>query len=110
MIFSNNYLKTFKFYENYKCRENFGEFSYLVEKFPVAAQGIFSVGTLGPLKGYHAPPVWGPGAKAPRTVTKFHFLKRCKVLENESSFQKYKHFSCLKTLFFEEKIRKIEYI
>ena len=26
-----------------------------------------------PLKGYHAPPAGGPGAKAPRTVAKFHF-------------------------------------
>ena len=51
------------------------------------------------LKGYHAPPAGGPGAKAPRTVTKFHFLKRCKVLENESSFQKYQHFLAQKIYF-----------
>ena len=40
----------------------------------------------------------------------FHFLKRFKVLENESNFQKYQHFSCPKNLFFEEKIRKMEHI
>ena len=46
------------------------------------------------------PPAGGPGAKAPRTVAKFHSFKRCKVLENESSFQKYQHFSCQKIYFF----------
>ena len=35
--------------------EKFGEFSYLVEKLTVATQGIFSGGTLGPLKDYQAP-------------------------------------------------------
>ena len=39
-MFSKNYLKIFKFYETYKSRENFGEFSYLVEKFTVTALGI----------------------------------------------------------------------
>ena len=63
-------------------------------------------GTPRPLKGYHAPPAGGPGAKAPRTVAKFHFFKRCKVLENESSFQKYQHFSCQKNLFFLRKNSK----
>ena len=43
-------------------------------------------------KGYHGPPAGGSGAKDPRTVATFHFLQRCKVLENESSFQKYQHF------------------
>ena len=56
-----------------------------------------------PLKGYHAPPAGGPGAKAPRTVAKFHFFKRFKVLENESIFQKYQHFLY-------ETFRKIEHI
>ena len=56
----NNYLKTFKFYETYKDRENFGEFSYLVKKFTLAA-----VGTLGPLKDYQAPPAGGPGGEGP---------------------------------------------
>ena len=67
-------------------------------------------GTPRPLKGYHAPPQGVRGAKAPRTVAKFHFFKRCKVLENESSFQKSQYFSCPKNLFFQEKIRKIEHI
>ena len=58
-------------------------------------------GTPRPLKGYHAPPAGGPGAKAhPRAVAKFHFFKRFKVLENESSFQKYQNFSCPKNPFF----------
>ena len=75
--------KTFKFYETYERRENFSEFSYFAKKFPVAAGEIISVGTLGPLKDYQALPAGGPGAKAPRTVAKFHFLKRFKVFENE---------------------------
>ena len=61
---------------------------------------FFGGGTPRPLKGYHAPPAGGPGAKAPRTVAKLHFFKRCKVLENESSFQKYQYFSCPKNLFY----------
>ena len=73
MNFSKNYLKIFKFYETFKSREICGEFSYLVEKFTVAVKGIFSGGTLGPLKDYQAPTAGGPGAKAPRTVAKFHF-------------------------------------
>ena len=60
------YLKIFKFYETYKSRENFGEFSYLVEKFTVAVQGIFSVGTLEPLKDYQAnTPRRGSGGRRP---------------------------------------------
>ena len=61
---------------------------------------FFEGGTPRPIKGYHAPPAEGPGAKAPRTVAKFHFLKRFKVLKNESIFQKYQHFSCPKNPFF----------
>ena len=64
-IFSNNYLKIFKLNATYKSRENFGEFYYLVEKFTVAARGIFSVGTLGPLKDYQAPRR-GSGRRRPR--------------------------------------------
>ena len=52
---------------------------------------------------YHAPPKGGPGAKAPRTVAKFHLFKRCKVLANESSFQKYQYFSCPKIYTFSKK-------
>ena len=64
-------------------------------------QDFFSGGERpGHLKAITRPPQGVRGAKAPRTVAKFHFLKRCKVLENESSFQKYQYFSCPKNLFF----------
>ena len=55
-------------------------------------------------------PAGGPGAAALRTVAKFHFLKRFKVLENESIFQKYQHFILPKHPFFLRKISKIEHI
>ena len=62
---------------------------------------ILSGGAPRPLKGYHAPPAGGPGAKAPRTVAKCHFKKQFKVklLEIESIFHKYQHFSCPKNSF-----------
>ena len=60
-------------------------------------------GTPGHQKAITLPLVGGPGAKAPRTVAKFHFFKRFKVLEKESSFQKYQYFSCPKNLFFSKK-------
>ena len=69
------YLKIFKFYETYKSRENFGEFSYLVEKFTVAVQGIFSVGTLEPLKDYQAPPAGGPVGEGPPDGGEVSFFK-----------------------------------
>ena len=47
-------------------------------------QDFFGGGTPRPLKGYHAPPAGGEG---PRTVAKFHFLKRFKLVENESIFK-----------------------
>ena len=62
---SNNYLKIFFFNETYKSRKNFGEFSYLVEKSTVAAQGIFLGGKLRPLKDYQALPAGGQVAKFP---------------------------------------------
>ena len=94
-IFSNNYLKIFKFYESYKCRENFGEFSYLVEKCTVAAQGIFSVGTLGPLKDYQAPPPRrGSGGKGPPDGSEVSFFKTIQ------SIWKWIHFSKMSTFFF----------
>ena len=105
-IFSKNYLIIFKFYETLKAREIFGEFPYLVEKFPVAAKGIFSAGRLQRRKDYQAPTAVGPGGEGPSTVAKFHFFKRCKVLENKSSFQKYQYFSCLTNLFFLRKNSK----
>ena len=55
-------------------------------------------------KGYHAPPAAGPGDEGPRMVAKFKILKRFKVLENESTFQKYQHFSCPKNPFFLRKL------
>ena len=99
-MFSKNNMKICKFYETYKSRENFGEFPYLVEKFTVAAKGIFSGGTLRPLKDYQAPTAGGRGAKAPRKAAKFHFLKRFKVFENEFISQKCQHFSSSKYPFF----------
>ena len=68
----------------------------------------FFMGTLRPFKGTHAPPVGGPGAKAPRMVAKFPFLKRFKVLENESIFQK--KIFLPENPFFQRKNSKIELI
>ena len=62
------------------------------------------------LKAIMRPPQGVRGAKAPRTVAKFHFLNRFKVFENEFIFQKCQHFSPPKDPFFKEKFRKIEYI
>ena len=75
MIFFENYLKIFKFYETYKSREIFGEFPYLVEKFTVATKGIFSGGTLRPLKDYQAPTAGGPGGEGPPDVSEVSFFK-----------------------------------
>ena len=80
------------------------EFRYQVVKFTLAAKGIFSGRTMGPLKDYQAPTGRGPGAKAPWTVAKFHFLKRFKVFENEFIFQKSQHFSFQKDPFILRKI------
>ena len=66
----------------------------------------FSGKRSGPLKDYQAHTAGGPGGEGPRTVAKFHFLKRFKVLENESIFQKEQHFSCQKILFFLIKLSK----
>ena len=60
-------------------------------------------GDTWPPMGNHAPDAGGPGAKAPRMVAKFNILKRFKVLENESIFQKYHHFSCPKKSIFSKK-------
>ena len=103
-MFSKNYLKMFKFYETLKSRENFGEFSYLVEKFTVAAKGIFRRERSGHLKTIKRPPQAVRWAKAPRTVAKFHFLKRFKVIENEFNFQKCQHSSSPEDPFFLRKI------
>ena len=82
-----------------KPREIFGEFSYLVEKFTVAAKGLFRGERSGNLKTINRPPQGVRGAKAPRTVAKFHFLKRFKVFENEFIFQKCQQFSSPKDPF-----------
>ena len=47
-------------------------------------------GNAGSLKLYHGPGRLSGGAGF-RWVAKFHFLKRCKVLEKESIFQRYQH-------------------
>ena len=75
MNFSKNYLKIFKFYETNKSREIFGKFSYLVEKFTVAAKGIFSGGTIGPLKDYQAATAAGPMDKGPPDGSEVSFFK-----------------------------------
>ena len=92
-IFSKNYLKIFKFYETYKSREIFGQFPYLVEKFTVAAKGIFSGGTLGPLKDYQAPPAGGPGGEGPPDGIVVSFFKAIQ------SIRKWIHFSKMSTFF-----------
>ena len=103
-IFSKNYLKIFKFYETYKSREIFGEFYYLVEKFAVAAKGLFRGERSGHEKPIKHPPQGVRGAMAPRTESKFPFWKRLKVFENEFIFQKCQHFSSAKDPFFHKKI------
>ena len=51
--------------------------------------------------GYHAHPAGGPGEK-------FHYFKRCKVLENESRFQKYQYFFLpKKSIFSKKKFEKL---
>ena len=97
-IFSNNYLKNFNFYETYKYREIFAEFCYLVEKFTVAAKGIFSGGTLGPLKDYQAPPAGGPGAEGPPDGSEVSFFKTMQ------SIRKWIEFSKISTFFLPKKI------
>ena len=47
-------------------------------------------------------PAGGLGGRRPREVSEVSFLKRCKVLENESIFQKYQHFPLTKNPFFKE--------
>ena len=54
----------------------------------------------GHLNSIKRPPQGVRGAKAPRMVAKFHFLKRFKVFENEFISQKCQHFSSSKYPFF----------
>ena len=61
--------------------------------------GIFRGERPGHLKAIMRPlPAGGPDGEGPRTITKFHFCKRCKVLENESIFSK-KNFEKLNTFY-----------
>ena len=69
---------------NSTCHKNV-EVSRGVAKF-------FSGERPGLLKAITRPPCRGSGGEGPRTVAKFHFLKRFKVLENESIFHKYQLF------------------
>ena len=75
MNFSKDYLKISKFYDTYKSRAIFVKFYYLVEKFTVAAKGIFSGGTLGSLKDYQAPTAGGPGGEGPPDGSEVSFFK-----------------------------------
>ena len=79
----------------------------------VAWPGYFSAGggRPGHLKAITRPPEGVRGRRPPpRTVAKFHFFKRCKFeckrCKNESSFQKYQHFSSPKIYFFLRKNSK----
>ena len=49
----------------------------------------------------------GSEGEGPRTIARFQFLKRFKVLENESIFQKYQHFSCPKSPFYKNNFDKL---
>ena len=52
----------------------------------------------------------GPVAAVPMIVTKCKILKRFRVLENESIFPEFQHFSCARKSIFLEQFRKIEHI
>ena len=64
-----------------------------------------------PPNGYHSPTAGGLGSKAHRRVAKFKFLKRFKVLENESIFQTFFSIYLARNIhFIYEDFRKIEQI
>ena len=65
MNFFEKLFEIFKFDETYKSREIFWEFSYLVEKFTVAAKGIFSGERTGHLKTIKRPPQGVRGRRPP---------------------------------------------
>ena len=64
----------------------------------------FFWGTPRPFKGYHVSPQGVRGA-ASRIVTKFKILKRIKLLENESFFQGFLHYS--QKCIFQRKFQKL---
>ena len=75
--------------------------------FTVASPGFFSGGGVPrPLKGYHAPPAGGPGAKAPRTGAKFHFYNDSKYLKMNSFFKNVNIFLLLKSIFSKKNFEK----
>ena len=68
---------------------------YIIGQSTLAFSGVGRIlvreeggGNSWPPKGYHAPPAGGGLRPPPRMVAKFKILKRFKVLENESIFQK----------------------
>ena len=73
---------------------------------------IYSGGLSGLLKAITRSPQGVRGRRPPptRTVARFHYLKRVKVLENESIFKNINIFSCLKIHFFPRKISKIGHL
>ena len=74
----------------------------------VASPGFFRGELPGHLKAITPPPLGGSGDGRPPMITKFKILKWFKVLENESIFQKYQHFSCPKNQFFLRKIANLQ--
>ena len=46
-----------------------------LRNFPLAAKGIFSGGTLGPLKDYQAPTAGGQGGEGPPDGSEVSFFK-----------------------------------
>ena len=71
--------------------------------------GFFrGVGMPQPRKGYHAPPQWSGAAPPTHDGSEVSFLKGFEVLENESIFQKYQHFSCPKNTFFKKNFEQLD--
>ena len=91
-FFSNNYLKIFNFYKTYKSIEIFGELYYLVEKFTVAEQGIFSGERPGHLNAIKRPRQGVRGEGPPNSSE----VSLCKTIQ---SIWKWIHFSKMATFF-----------
>ena len=105
LIFSNNYLKIFNFYEIYKSSEIFGEFYYLVQKLQWQRKKFFRGNALG-TERLSSTPRRGSGGEGPQGGSEVSFLKRFKVFENEFIYQKGQHFSSPKDPFFLRKNSK----